>query len=307
MQTLTAIEKFLSYCANRKKLNRLTMKAYRIDLKQFLASVTDDGKEGDVSCVDKICITRYIEQISQKYAPKTLKRKVATLKAFFTFLEYEEIVDATPFRKIKCCIKEPKRLPKSVTLFEIEKLLAHLYRRYDAVDFADIRNVAVFEVLFATGIRVGELCNMKLNDYDLTSQTLKIYGKGNRERAIIVTNRYVLNAIDAYLTARSARCLTNDYLFINRIGNRLSEQSVRNFVKDLGRRVLAKYLTPHMLRHTFATLMLEEGVDIRYIQTILGHSSITTTQIYTHASTAKQRQLMIAYHPRNRICSLNEG
>lgn len=296
-----SIQSYLDHCKNTKKLKKLTLKAYSIDLQQFLLYMREQHKKDIfIAELNKAMLVPYVNFISEKYKAKTLKRKIASLKAFFNHLEYEDIIDVSPFRKIKCVIKEPRSLPKSLSLFDMEKIITYLYHNF----FKDkksthIRNIAIFEVLFATGMRVSELCNLAVKDYDPSSQTLFIQGKGNKERLVFISNKYVLAALNNYINLRPDTTLP--YLFINRLGNRLSEQSVRYFIKNLGDKVLNKYVTPHMIRHTFATLMLEEGVDIKYIQNFLGHSSITTTQIYTYATVVKQKQIMLLFHPRNRI------
>ena len=154
-------------------------------------------------------------------------------------------------------------------------------------------------MLFATGIRISELCDIQSSDINLDAQTVTIKGKGNKERIAFISNTYAVLALKNYLAVRPA--INSSYLFINRLGNKTSSQSVRFFIEDLGRAVLNKHITPHMIRHTFATLLLEEGVDITYIKTFLGHSSTATTQIYAASTTYKQRQILTTLHPRNRI------
>jgi integrase/recombinase XerD len=291
-----AIRSYLAQCSDIKKLEPLTLKAYAIDLKQFHGFA--GLKASFVSELDKTLVQSYIEEISRKYAAKSLKRKIASVKAFFSYLEFEDLIVVTPFRKIRLAIKEPKRLPKSLSLFDMEKLLSFLYSQTH-VKKIFIRNLAIFELMFATGIRVSELCNIKLSDINLETQTLSVKGKGNKERLGIVSNPHVISALRDYLSIRPA---TNSFfLFINRIGRQISSQSVRFFIESLGKAVLGKLVTPHMIRHTFATLLLEEGVDITYIKSFLGHASISTTQIYAASTTYKQRQILTALHPRNRM------
>ncbi|MCL2177759.1 MAG: tyrosine-type recombinase/integrase [Firmicutes bacterium] len=233
---------------------------------------------------------------------------MASLKAFFHYLEMEEIVTVSPFRKVKYNAREARRLPKSLSIFEVEKLIAYIYSSTSQdigvkdkvkTSLTKVRDIAVFELMFATGLRVSELCKLTIKDVDLETQNVRILGKGNKERLIHISNAYVLMSLREYVLKRPNT--DSDALFINRTGQNLSEQSVRFFIKRIGKKVLNKLVTPHMIRHSFATLMLEEGVDIRYIQTFLGHSSITTTQIYTHSTTVKQKQIMLNFHPRNRI------
>lgn len=294
MNVQNAIEKYLTQCAKIKKLEPLTLKAYSIDLKQFDSFAKN--YTNILAQLDKAIVSHYIDFISSKYTAKSLKRKVASLKAFFNYLEFEDIIVVTPFRKIKINIKEPRRIPKALTLFDMEKLLSHLYINKHPVL---IRNKAVFELLFSTGIRISELCNINLSDINIEAQTISIKGKGNKERIAFISDIYTMTALKNYIAERPN--INSPYLFINRLGNKLSTQSVRFFIEALGKTVLKKHITPHMIRHTFATLLLEEGVDITYIKSFLGHSSISTTQIYAASTTYKQRQILTAFHPRNRI------
>jgi len=291
-----AICNYLAQCSNVKKLEPLTLKAYAIDLKQFYEFASLNASS--ISELNKTLVQSYIEEISKKYVAKSLKRKIASVKAFFNYLEFEDLIVVTPFRKIRINIKEPKHLPKSLSLFDMEKLLSFLYSQTH-IKKISIRNLAIFELMFATGIRVSELCNIRLSDINLETQTLSIKGKGNKERLGVVNNHHVISALKSYLSIRPTT--DSPFFFINRIKKQISTQSVRFFIEALGRTVLNKLVTPHMIRHTFATLLLEEGVDITYIKSFLGHSSISTTQIYAASTTYKQRQILTALHPRNRI------
>ena len=299
MKINEAVEKYLQYCLNFKRLDELTLKAYKIDINQFLVFLSSKGfLDCEISDLDKTIINDYINIIGQIFSPKSMKRKIASIKAMFNYFEFEDLISINPFRKIKISIKEPKRLPKSLTLFEIERILSYLYLKKSKSQ-SYYKNIAIFELLFATGMRVSELCNLKAESCNLEDQTIRIIGKGNKERIIYINNQYVLKAIENYLSLRPN---VNEYFFINRLNQRLSEQSVRFFIEHTAKFVLNnKHVTPHMIRHSFATLMLEEGVDIKYIQNFLGHSSIMTTQIYTHSTVVKQKQIMLAFHPRNRI------
>jgi len=301
MKTKDLIKDYLIQCRNIKKLETLTIKAYTIDLKQFNEYIENLATPiFEINYIDKSILTDYINLISTLYKAKSLKRKIASLKAFFNYLEFEDIITSNPLRKIRLTIKEPKRLPKSLSIFDIEKILKAIYSK-NIQSFSHLRNIAVFEILFATGIRVSELCNLKILDYNIDTQVLHIRGKGNKERLIYISNRDALSSLSIYMSNRTS---DNEYLFINRLNKRLSEQSVRFFIQNLGKNILNKYVSPHMIRHSFATLMIEEGVDVTYIQSFLGHSSITTTQIYTVSTINKQRQIMTSFHPRNRILLL---
>lgn len=290
---------FLLYCRNNKNLNDKTLKAYKIDLLQY--QIFSDA------ILDKQHLLLYIEYLNKTFAPKTVKRKIATLKAFTRFLLMEDIIEANPFDRIRLNLKEPKILPKTIPLNIINEILKMAYNQLnnDLTVFQHkviLRDIAVLEFLFATGARVSEACSLSPYDVDLNNHTVKIFGKGSKERIIQIENNDVLNALKLYRSAFKEDIENSGYFFINKLHKRLSEQSVREIVRKYTKMInYNKNVTPHMFRHSFATLLLEEDVDIRYIQSMLGHSSITTTQIYTHVASAKQKQILIAKHPRNKI------
>lgn len=291
------VSDYLEDCIFRKRLSDKTLKAYRIDLKQFIDYIdveTDDHKQ----------IVNYIYKLNQKYEkPKTIKRKIACVKAFYSYLEYEEIIDITPFRKIRIKMKEPKLLPKVITNDGVEKILSELYESINLANTPNkkrhaIRNTAIIELLFSTGMRISELCHIKKDDIHINDRTLKILGKGSKERILYLGNDAVIDILKQYIDLFKDDI--EEYLFINRFHQQLSEQSVRIMIDKLEKKLeLPYHITPHMFRHTFATQLLEKDVDIRYIQKILGHSSIAVTQIYTHVSYPKQKEIMTLKNPRN--------
>jgi integrase/recombinase XerD len=294
------IKKYLHYCEFNKKLDFKTIKAYTTDLEQYVAS--------SESVLDKEKLVKYITQLHRKYKPKTAKRKIACLKAFSSYLLYEDIIDSNPFAKIKTSFKEPLILPKIIPLDVIHRILACAYHELGSMSELSyrkreiIRDIAVLELLFATGARVSEICTLKNENADITNRCIKIHGKGNRERIIQIENPDVLQALSLYYQAFKDDVENSLWFFTNRLHNRLSEQSVRFMISKYVHRIgFNGHITPHMFRHSFATFMLEEEVDIRYIQKLLGHSSITTTQIYTHVSSAKQKEILATKHPRNKI------
>ncbi|MCB8559931.1 tyrosine-type recombinase/integrase [Faecalibacillus sp. TM111] len=162
-----------------------------------------------------------------------------------------------------------------------------------------LRNITLISVMFSTGIRVSELCNIKLKDIDLLEKKLKIFGKGSKERILYLGNSNVVQLCQMYLTYNNT-CKKNEYFFLNKFNKKLSEQTVRILLKKIESELeLSTHITPHMFRHTFATTLLEKGVDIRYIQNILGHSSISTTQIYTYVTYSKQKEILTNKNPIN--------
>lgn len=300
IETKNEVKKYLKYCSEQKKLSRHTLKAYRIDLMQFIAS-----KEG--ISISKDDLTDYIKHLHQTYQPKTVKRKIATLKAFIHYLYYQDIIELNPFDKIDTSFKEPTRLPRTIPEHIIHQILTVSYKNIETAvteyeKLAAIRNTAIIELLFATGARISEICSLKAKNIDLTARTILIFGKGSKERIIQIENDDVIAVLKQYMLAFSDYIHSDSYFFLNNRHNRLSEQSVRTIIKNLERQINSPiHITPHMFRHSVATLLLEEDVDIRYIQRILGHSSITITQIYTHVTLSKQKEILRTKHPRNKI------
>ena len=293
------VKDFISYCKFRKALNNKTIKAYSIDLKQLFEHIGDN--------LDKTSICEYISYLHKQYKPKTCRRKIATLKAFIHYLLIEDIIEINPFDKIETSFREPTLLPKTIPLNVIDNMLQIAYSKWkDAVtDYAKrscLRDIAVMEMLFATGARVSEICSLTPNTVDLSNHTIKIFGKGSKERIIQIENSDVLKILSDYYTTFKNDIESSGYYFVNKLHKRLTEQSVREIINKYAKLSNSNmHITPHMFRHSFATLLLEEDVDIRYIQKILGHSSITTTQIYTHVAMTKQKEILSVKHPRNKI------
>ena len=292
------LESYYEDCEFRKRLNEKTIKAYTIDLNQYLEFITTTE-------INQKIINEYIHYLNKKYLKyKTIKRKIASVKAFYSYLEYEEIIDYSPFNKIKTKKKEPKLLPKTIQKDYIDKIIHLLLKdlKNSKTEFQkkiSLRNITLISVMFSTGIRVSELCNIKLKDIDLLEKKLKIFGKGSKERILYLGNSNVVQLCQMYLTYNNT-CKKNEYFFLNKFNKKLSEQTVRILLKKIESELeLSTHITPHMFRHTFATTLLEKGVDIRYIQNILGHSSISTTQIYTYVTYSKQKEILTNKNPIN--------
>lgn len=292
------IDEFLNYCRYHKKLSDKTIRAYKIDLSQYGVFSNELSKQA---------LWDYIEYLNKKYKPKTAKRKLATLKAFIHFLLLQDLIDFNPFDKLETTIKEPLLLPKTIPLGVIAKLISFSYQQivFAKSDYqirSAVRNTAILELLFATGARVAEICTLRSDNVDLLGNSVKFYGKGSKESIIPIENFAVLSILRKYHSLFEKEIPDSGYFFVNKLGRRMTEQSVRNMInfycKQCG---VDMHITPHMFRHSFATLLLEEDVDIRYIQRMLGHSSITTTQIYTHVTSAKQKEILKTKHPRNKL------
>jgi integrase/recombinase XerD len=307
MELQEAVTQFLFHCRYEKNLSPKTLKAYSIDLRQFTEYLATNLEIATLAAVDKTALRAYIKSLFGPLKEKSVKRKVATLKALFHFLEREDAIAVNPFRKMDVRIKETRRLPRTISLHDLKRLFKHLYRlkqeHRDRESYsyrALVRDIAVLETLFATGARVAEVCSLKDEDVDLRRGQVRILGKGGRERILQLCDDEVLMTMQDYRALWRGEVEGKEHFFYNRRGGRLSEQSVR---AGLRRYAVAAgvggKVTPHMFRHSVATLLLEGGVDIRYIQDLLGHRCITTTQIY--AEVRKGHSQVIAHHPRRQF------
>lgn len=294
------IVNYLSHCEHQKRLDSKTLKAYRIDLGQFSKST---GITDPIDVSSNI-LEIYISTLHEKYKPKTVKRKIASLKAFFHYLEYKEVVVINPFNKIQIKFREPTVLPKIIPLLTVESFLSTIYtcRRQAPTAYQRknaLRDAAIIELLFATGMRISELCSLKAGDISLSDRSLLIYGKGNKERRMQIGNDDVLHVLAEYHNTFHNKSTSNGIFFINQNQTSVSDQAVRRMInKYVSLAAIDLHITPHMFRHTFATSLLEADVDIRYIQEMLGHSSINVTEIYTHVALSKQRDILTSKHPR---------
>ena len=297
------INTYLNYCSSQKRLNPKTIKAYRIDLKQFSDHITAESLEK----ISQELLEEYLSFLHNSFKPRTAKRKIASLKAFFHYLEYKNILTSTPFLHIYTKFREPTILPRTISLSTIETLLKTIRNRQfnGKTSFQKkeaLRDSAVCEMLFATGIRISELCSLSESQINLDDGTILIYGKGAKERLLQIGNSNVISVLKNYKKEYAPFKNQNNLFFVRQNGTPLSDQSVRRMLKKYCH--LASIdcsITPHMFRHTFATSLLEADVDIRYIQNMLGHSSIHITENYTHVSMAKQREILSNKHPRNNL------
>ena len=301
-----AIEEFLDHCRYEKRLANKTIKSYTIDLTQLLKFLLVENASSNFQDITKENLKLYLEHISQ-FKAKTIKRKIATVKAMFNYLEFEDKIVVNPLRKIRIRIKEPKQLPRVLDIGEINQIFYKAYDqrsiimnkgRYASIEA--LRDIVVIELLFATGARVSEIANLKIDHLDLISGVVILKGKGDKERLIQICNKETMEILQTYYDLHKEKIdNAGNYFLINRFNGKLSDQSIRNIVKKLASKAgISKHITPHVFRHTFATLLLEKDVDIKYIQLLLGHTSIITTQIYTHVNKSKQREILQTKHPR---------
>ncbi|MDH6306386.1 integrase/recombinase XerD [Parabacteroides sp. PF5-5] len=314
MNVSEVIKGFLFHCQFEKNLSSKTLRAYTTDLKQFAAYIKGTEDEKRFKSMTKDTLKSYLQKISH-LKPKTIKRKVASLKAMLNYLEYEDDDYINPFRKIKVRLKEPSLIPSVMTLHEVKKILSIMYKELENNSNVDrytykalVRNIAIVEILFSTGMRVSEVCNLQLQDINLKNGIIKVFGKGSKERMIQICQSETISIIKNYYQLHRTQIKDGTFFFVNRLGLPLSTQSVRLMVKSyVNRAGLTKHITPHTFRHTFATLLLEEDVDIKYIQNMLGHSSIAITQIYTHVNMNKQKKILTTKHPRRKLQLAGNG
>lgn len=291
------IRQYLEYCKFRKELDVNTLKAYRIDLRQFF-------KYTQENCPQKNKIEEYITNLHKLYKQKTIKRKIASVKAYYAYLEDRELISDNPFRKIKVKFKESLILPRIIPREEIECLLNYMYAHKNKSCIQSyklwLRDTAVIETLFATGARVYEISNITEDNIELSTGVIRIMGKGGKERNIQIVSRDILRILKKYYKYNIEEIKRSGYFFVNNRGGRYTEQSMRLMLKKYSKLAgIERDITPHMFRHSFATYLIEEGVDVSCVQQLLGHSSINTTQIYIHIASKKQAEILKEFHPRN--------
>lgn len=294
------ITQFLTYCEIERNFSDHTRKAYAIDLHQFNSFLKDSFPKLKIGSIDVTHIRAYLQQL-QKNKPRTQRRKLAALKSFFGYLERETLLPKNPTKSMRLQIRIDKSLPRTVGVNSLKQLFGAVAKRKKVrkrVREQQIRDAALIELLFSTGMRVSEISNLRLETVDVENASLLVRGKGGKERTIPVCSTGAQEAMTKYAQWRGKCASDSPYFFTNRSGRRLSEQSIRIVLARLCKEAGIPKITPHALRHTVATMLLERGVDIRNIQVLLGHSSIVTTSIYVHVADTKQREILSRHHPR---------
>lgn len=298
MDTLRSlIEQYLDAAACEKKLSPDTIKAYRIDLKQFAAFADD-------TMANKEVLSQYIKYLNQRFAPRSVKRKLASVRAFYNELSLSGTLEINPFDKLRVKIHSPQQLPRTIPQQIVKSLLQNAYDAYSPGKPTVLRDIVVLELLFSTGLRVSELCSLTKEQFLLNDDGLRLLvnGKGSKERIIQISTPELLRVVKIYCAEYAEDIQAQGAILYNRNRHPLTPQSVRRIINKYLQRIhIEAHITPHMFRHTFATSLLEAGMDIRYIQTLLGHSSISTTQIYTHVTTRQQTILLAEKHPRAKM------
>lgn len=295
------IGQFLNFLAVEKNASHNTIAAYRNDLGQFRSFLQASGLGDGMGDLTQEQIVLYVEHLrdGQKYKDATVARKVAAVKSFYGFLAAEGLIDADPTEQLKSP-QVGKTLPRALTVAEVDELLEQPARRNTP---EARRDKAMLELLYATGLRVTELISLDVNDIALESDpvTVRCVGKGERERILPLHQRPVdeLRQYIFHVRPKLVRNRRETALFVNRRGERLTRQGFWLILKNYAREAkLDKAITPHTLRHTYATHMLSGGMPLRNVQDALGHASISTTQIYTHLDRDYLQDVHRRFHPR---------
>ena len=286
---MNEINKYLDYLKYERKLSNNTILSYQNDLIKFYEY------NKDILNINEDQIRKYIQSLDNLNI-RSVSHSITVLNSFYSFLINENIINKNPLENIKSP-KLPNKLPHYLTEEDINKLLdVNLIKPYD------YRNKAMFETLYATGLRISELINLKFNDIDLDNCFLRVEGKGSKER-IVPLSDIAIKYLRLYLNKYRSLILedkNSDYLFISNAKNKITRQGFFKIIKQQAKRVgLNKEISPHVLRHSFATHLLHHGADLRIIQELLGHSDIATTQIYTHLVNEKIKKDYEEYHPRS--------
>jgi integrase/recombinase XerC len=286
-------DKFLQYLQYEKRFSSHTILAYSTDLSQFYNYLQANYQAKELSDINHMLIRSWVVQMmEQKISPRTINRKITTLKTFYRFLLRQGLVKDNPMLKIQSP-KTSKRLPVFVEKEKMDILL-------DNIEFSDdeegIRNKLIIEMFYATGMRLSELINLKQKNIDLAAGQLKVLGKRNKERIIPFSNELKQN-IEAYLSVKPGK--NDEYLFLTKTGKKMYEKLVYNIVKQyLSLVTTTAKKSPHVLRHTFATHMLNNGADLNAIKELLGHANLSATQIYTHNTVEKLKNIHKQAHPK---------
>ncbi|MCR4319204.1 MAG: tyrosine recombinase XerC [Candidatus Brocadiaceae bacterium] len=296
---LDYINKYLAHIEHDRNFSSQTLRAYRNDLQQYLSFLNAE-RCSSFGSVTRLLLRKFLAfQKKQDYSKTTIARKFVSIRSFYKFLCREGILEFNPVESIRTP-KLNRNLPEFMSINETETLL----NIPDLNTLLGIRDSAIMETLYSTGMRVSELAGIDVSDVDFSGGVVKVKGKGKKERLLPIGN-HALNAIQAYMDKRnsdsSLRVLgrNNKALFLNNRGGRLTERSVarmlEKYVKKAG---MNTRISPHTFRHSFATHLLDRGADLRSVQELLGHANLSTTQIYTHITTERLKEVYNKAHPR---------
>ncbi|MEI7606125.1 MAG: tyrosine-type recombinase/integrase [Rhodospirillaceae bacterium] len=306
MNVQQACDEFLTHCRVSKNLSAHTLRAYAIDLQEFRNFAGDGTPVADIDRQRLRGFLRYLFD-DRKLKETSVKRRLACVKVMFRWLELDEVILISPFHRLDARIRMPRKLPRCLSRDEANRLQAEpaqklglakltqaaIQRATAGARLNDLTTFVAVEVLLATGVRVGELAAIQLGDIDLLEGVITINGKGNRQRRVFLTDAGLVALVNAYLTARERAQPTSTSFLVNSCGRPASPQFLRKLIREAGESAeLPRRTTPHMLRHTAAIQLLEAGVDIRFVQRLLGHQSISTTEGYTSVSDGSLRNVI---------------
>ena len=294
MEGKEIIYEFLDYISYEKKYSDYTEKNYELDLFKYFEYLDKNNLNYlTVKYKDVSNFTLFLAK--QNYKSTTINRIDSSVRSFYNYLELEEKINGNPF-KAASNLKVPKRLPNYFKYDEYLTMISVI----DKDDY-EYRNRLILEMLFATGLRVSELSNIKIKDIDFSEREIKIMGKGSKERFVFY-NKECANVLDSYLKECRSKLLNgkdSEYLFINHLGDKLTDRGIRLIIDKIVKKSCIKSkVSPHTFRHTFATMLLNEGCNIKSVQELLGHSSLGTTGIYTHLTNDEVRLAYMKAHPR---------
>jgi len=293
------LTQFIAYMTAEKNASPLTITLYRREIQEFGEFLRREGLES-WGAADRLVVRRYLAWLqAQGYVKASIARRVAEIRSFYKYLLREGLIASNPLRGVSGPRKE-KRLPHFLSVQETVALLS----APDTTTPQGLRDRAILELLYASGMRAGELVGLNLGSVNLSQKEARVLGKGAKER-IVLLGEPARRALEAYLQEGRPRLLNNKApkaLFLNRLGTRLSARSVQEILSQCARQAgISQEVTPHTLRHTFATHLLDGGADLRVVQELLGHASLATTQIYTHVTQSQARKMYLASHPRARM------
>ena len=278
------VYKFLDYLKYERGFSDYTIKSYKEDLTEFYDFALEKNIDIDL-------VRDYLRKLYEnKYSNRSISRKVSSLKSYFKYLESEDIIKDN-FMRLISNPKLEKTLPNYLNYDDLEKLLNYP----DTSNKYGLRDALILEMLYSTGVRVSELANIRLNDIDFNDRKILILGKGNKERYVYYGSKCE-KLLDKYLKMNHR---DSSYLLIGKKSDRLNEREIRSIVTDSAKKAgINIHVSPHTLRHTYATHMLNDGADLKSVGDLLGHESLSTTQIYTHVSNERLRQVYLSAHPR---------
>ena len=303
-----ALEAYLARCTGERRLDAKTIKAYKCDIEQHI-----EWLEVKRLTLDCDTMRDYLVYLNGIWAASTVRRKLASLRAWCGWMRREHLIAVNPFDDLEISIRQPLLLPRTIGPSEMKRILmpgtneAKRLKERKTVqkNAVKLRDQAILEMLTATGMRVSELCALDITSVDMNAQQVRIFGKGSKERIVVLGSITTLAVVGEYIKCRTEPGQPwyepkTKALFLNRSLNRITDQVVRKLInKRVSEAGVKTHITPHMFRHTFATTLLEQDVGIRFIQQLLGHSSVKTTERYTHVSSSKLRDIMRDHNPRD--------